>query len=490
MLKSRIWDNANVQKIKNQKKLFLFLLFFIGIILGIIYYFYILNSSPFDLEFNLFHYNEYFTRSIILYDSIKNLDLVNFYAYFLTENISHKLIYLRPIPFYFLFSPTQFTFFYSNFIFNYLVLIALYLVLLKIFEPIKSFLLTLSILTSYLVMELFASFYIDLTVCLACAIFFIYLKLFLKDTRKNNIEIILLVTLLFSLKNFAYLFLPIIWVSMSIYLSIKKKSPKNDILRMTILFLTGFLLYFILFLGGNQIEVWEDITISMNHITTDDAKPLEIFRVLFKSLFTKNSFNNIYFLNAFPFFLLNIIVFLYVPYTLIVRKDVFYIILLISSIAFNFIVFNILKHGHMHRLMFPFYFIYFLAIFELFELIFKTLTSKPYLMMSFLILGIILFNVVNLADKSKLFLQRFEPGVYDHARGGRISSLTNELNSKPIHSRIYLDDIDIDLFFKSWLVDNSGNDFFYLEKYDKRFRYVLVQTPEEANYILSGRTII
>jgi len=227
----------------------------IALALSIFYYFYlkIIGGIYF------IHYYEYYTRSVVITDSLIKLDFSSALKYYLDSWVD-KIFIFRSVPFFLVFGCSQFLFFYSNAFLNLFLLLILFRSLLKIMPPEKAFYLTLFILSQYFFIELLACIYIDLSFFLACSIFFIYLSLFDLEPEKYNIRLAFLVFLLFLTKNISYILIPILGILFIMYFLISKKRRWVYVLRFSMILGLGFLIYYIIALGFNYSFFMHDIS--------------------------------------------------------------------------------------------------------------------------------------------------------------------------------------------------------------------------------------
>jgi hypothetical protein len=466
---------ASSQKIPenhNNLKPYFLSLFLIGLAMLCFYYFYLKYYGGIYFA----HYSEYYSRAVAIADSLMNLDFSSAVRYYL-ESYVDKILLFRSIPFLF-FGPSHFVFFYSNVFFNLSLLMILFHSLLKIMPPQKAFYFTLLILSQYFFIELLASFYVDLSFFLICSIFFIYLSLFDKNPKQYNIRLILIVFLVFLIKNVSYPLVIIVSVLYIIYFLAIKKNRWCYVLRFSIIVMAGFLIYFLAALGGSVENLVDDLNATISIVSLDPTKPL--ISALFKIFGSFRLYNNINLLNKFPCFWLNLIIYPVVIFMAYKKREVFWVFLFFVSEFFFFFFYNLKGHSHDFRFFLPFYFVYLYFAYEiLISLLNKIVTARHTNKILFLLILILFFiSFTKLMNPKKETVYSVPCVCVDY--------FSSHL---PTRAKIYIANMpDYYDFYSSCFLDGK-KDYSYLATIDPRFKYKIVDCVENADYIIGKASL-
>jgi len=460
-------DSLRTQESHSHVKSYFITLFLIGSAVSLFYYFYLKYCGGFYFV----HYYEYYTRAVVITDSLMKLDFLSAVRYGLGSYVD-KIMILRSIPFLLLFGPSQFVFFYSNVFFNLFLLLILFHSLLKIMQPEKAFYLTLFILSQYFFTELLASFYVDLSFFLLCSIFFIYLSLFDKNPEKYNIRLMFIVFLLFLIKNVSYPLVPIVSILFIIYFFISKNKRMSYVLRFSIIVTAGFLIYYIVALRGSNQRLIEELRGSSMVSFNGSENLITTLRNIFRSFgFPKNNFSVI---NKFPFFWFNLIIYQVVIFIAYKKRDAFWIFLFFVSEFFFFFFYNVKGHYHDYRYFLPFYFIYLYFVYEFLIILFNKIFAKRW-PIAFLLLFLMFFLAGLLRLK--------DPKVrMDYA--GNYNEADYFSSYFPLRSKVYMVDIPDYFHLYGSFIDREEKDYSYLAKVDSRFKYKIVESFENADYVI------
>jgi hypothetical protein len=464
------------QENHREVKPYFIILFLIGLVMSFFYYFYLKYYE--GLYF--VHYYEYYTRAVVITDCLTKLDFLSAFGYYFNSYVD-KILIFRSVPFFLLFGPSQFLFFYSNVFFNFFLFLILFHSLLKIMQPEKAFYLTLFILSQYFFIELLASFYVDLSFFLICSIFFIYLSAFDKDPEKYNIRLAFIIFFIFLIKNVSYLLLAILGVLFIIYFFIAKRKKVSHVLRFSIILVTGFLIYYAIALKCSNERLITDLHASLPTIGLAESPTLiSAISKIFKS-FATMMIKNHYFLNKFPFLRLNFIIYPVVIFVTYKKREAFWIFLFFVSEIFLIFFYNSADvHHHDYRYFLPVYFIYIYFAYEFILIVSNKFFSKSFVNVFLLLSFSLLFltSFIRLMDSSKRMIYTGKHFCADF--------FSEHL---PVGSRIYLftnDNLDYFHFYGSF-IDRDKKDYSHLIKIDPRFKYKLLSSFENADYVIGNK---
>jgi hypothetical protein len=296
---------------------------------------------------------------------------------------------------------------------------------------------------------------------------------------------------LLLIKYSSYLILPLVWAAAAAYFFMTTKKPWGPVVRMAQIFFSGFLIYFIIFTACSPGEVLRDLRIGREIVVPGSFAPGALPEMV------SGIFGSANFLSIFPLFAINLLLYLSVSYRLVRKKDLFSMIF-ISSIIYAFIIFNVLRDDNNRRQMMPFYFIYILLLFELFDTALKAISKRHYLIMSLIISSMVVFNLFCIYDPDKSYLQKWDfpktnakqeniYDIYNPEGDAQFSSMSEVLASVPIGTRVYAAEENIHEQLRCRIVDSTRK-YSHLP-YDPRFRYTIVDRPEEADYIISDHPV-
>ncbi|MBN2368837.1 hypothetical protein JXC34_07475 [Candidatus Woesearchaeota archaeon] len=474
--------------IKKDQYRFLILLLVFGIILAAFYYVYLKHYTATSIKENGYpqfplygqHFFEYYMRSVVLWDSIMNLRLSDFYYYYNTS-YTDKISLIRSLPFFFVFGPSQFVFIYSNFFFNYFILVMIYLSTTRIFKPKESFTLSLFLVSNYACMILLLSPYMDLTFMLACALFYIELFLFQKNHKKANLGLMLSVFFLFLIKNTAYVVVPFFSIAMMAYFITTKKQSGAYCLKYATLVGVGVVLYWLLALKFTVPDIISsDLSLFKNLGIGNAFTPADFFMNL------KIILSNLFLEKAVVFLL-----YLSMAYLLFREKDSFWVFLFfIACIYLMMSTLTFFKFGFQLRYLLPLYFIFAVIIFKALSLFLRDwLKHDSIVLLAFvlLMLSLSMYSLVRSTD------QDFEKLTY--ITTARITEFINSnilFNLSP-KSRIRIYEQTHHTLYYDWttLIEEYPG-FFTLAEIDERFRYDLRAGEDDdfsdVDYILHDQT--
>lgn len=445
----------------------------IGLALSIFYSFYLKYYG--GIYFT--HYYEYYTRAVVITDSLKRLDFLSALRYYF-QSFVNKILIFRSVPFLLLFGQSQFVFLYSNVLFNLFLLLILFHSLLKIMQPEEAFSFTLFILSQYFFIEQLASYYIDLSLFLACSIFFIYLSLFDKNFRKYNIRLIFIVFLLLLIKNISYALVAVVGISLIIYFLISKNKKWVYVLRLTIILAAGFFVYYMV-LGCSKDLLLKDLHPAMpkNLPLLLIGKKLTLISAasrIIKLFGQLQPFGNHYFVDKFPPFWFNILIYPVVLFVAYKRRDKFWILLFFASEFLLIFFFSIKGIMFDRRYFLPFYFIYLYFAYEFIILTVGKISPKGSINKFLVLISLIIFltSFVRLTDPETRL-------VY----AGR--HYCEDFFSRYLarRSKLYIDDDSYFYFYASQL-DSDKRDYSYLSGVDPRFKYKIVKDVKNADYVI------
>jgi len=247
------------------------------------------------------------------------------------------------------------------------------LIFCKIYEPKESFQLILFMMASYFSLELFASFYVDLTYFIMCAIFFASLYLFNNKPKENTWSLALIIFFMFISKNTSYILIPITSFFMIIYFFIQKKERITYIWSFIKSVISGFTAYLILILRFN---FHEDLIRGTGTFISDNPKLGTILSRIFHYFIQKKIDYNFYFLQKFHSLIYIIILYVSVTYLILKKKNVFWILLFVISEFFFIFFYNIKGHHYDLRYFLLFYPVYLIIIFESLKDLTKFISKK------------------------------------------------------------------------------------------------------------------
>jgi len=471
------------KEINNNKKAFkkyFIILVFLGLLFSILYYFYL-------REFNHFYnvsYFDYYTKSVVITNLITQFNIKEIPLYYYGP--ANRVIFFRSLPFMLLFGSSQFVFVYSNFFFNYGLLLFLYYSLTKIFEPKKAFLFILFIMSNYFFLELMASSYVDLSYFFVCSIFFIYLYLFYKNPTKIFSNLVVIIFLLFFIKNTSYLLVPFFLFFMILLLFFMNKT--KYIFRFILILVIGFSLYFSILLRFSLDNLlMYDLISTLGHLHGSFGNQINttFFQNFFSAIYTRGILENFFPLYKFENYFTIFFIYLSLIYLFLSKKNFFFIFLFFVSELFLFFVFNLVGFPYYIRMFLPFYFLYLFLLFEgLLLFITSITTKKKFLIMLLLIFFLFSTNLFFLFNKEPKPLTKYSYSSIKNTVFNRIVELI-AANTPPM-SKVYIYQ-DESFFFPyldlGSLIDKE-NDFYNLSNIDLRFEFKLIEDPQVADYIL------
>ncbi len=457
------------QNTQNHSKLYFAMLGLISLAVLVIYYCYLKDYG--GLYFT--HYYEYYTRQVLLADSLLKLKFPQALGLYL-NNYVDKILVLRNVPFLMLFGYSHFIFFYAGVCLNLLLLLLLFQTLLKIMHPEKAFYFTLLILGQYFFIELLAAYYVDLHFFLACSIFFVYLSLFERNPQQYNLRMTFLVLLLFLTKNVAYPLLPVLSLALFIYFLVFKRNPKVYILRLSLILAVGFLFYYLLALGGIYQLLVRDLHAATSTLTTLGRK-LNLIEIIIRVFQSFDLHRNIYFFDKFPVPWLNFILYPLVLFVAFRKRDFFWLFLFLAGEVFFIFFFNIKGHHHDYRYFLPFYFVYLYFAYEFIIILIREDFFGKWLnlilVLVFLILAVTGFTRLLNPNRPRLYAGTSSPKL-----------AYNFAEFVPPGAKVYVPDGDEYFHISARSLDLSPKDYTYLAKADPRFRYKIVSDISKADY--------
>ncbi|MBN2368835.1 hypothetical protein JXC34_07465 [Candidatus Woesearchaeota archaeon] len=477
---------TGIKKNEKERSMYLVYLLIIGALLSLFCFLYLRNyaaASQVEQGYEEFpfygqHYYEYYMRSVILWDSLNHLNFSEFFHYYATS-YSNKIILLRPLPFFLIFGPSQFVFVYSNLFFNFFLLIMVYISMTGIFRPKKAFLFSLFLLSNFTDLALFLSPYVDLTMMLACSLFFIFMYRFHLNYRKNMAGLAISIFLIFLTKNLAYAFVSFFSFFFVVYMvAARRKEWLVYCLRYTAAAAVGFILYLMLamtpdlFGKGGELFVFSQVLETFSsHLSFTDIGSFFIPRLIW------------FFYEPW----LSLLAFASLAYLVLRKKERYWTYMfLVSHLFLLLLLVWLFSYGFQLRFITPLYFSYMIIIFQgAYSFITGIIRSRrPDLLVSLLILILFLSN---------LFILSRADG-FDRITFSDAQEMTRYANEKifyglPAHSEIHVAGSRESCIFYDWSSDLHGySNFFSLEIIDPRFGYSIVINDGDdfgsADYIL------
>ncbi|MBN2368834.1 hypothetical protein JXC34_07460 [Candidatus Woesearchaeota archaeon] len=481
--------SSHIQRIlKKDKYRYLLVLVLLGAILSFVYYSYLagyLAESKKALGYEQFplygpHYYEHYLKSVVLWDSLQKPDLHAFFRYYF-DTEENAISLFRSVPFFMVFGPSEFVYIYSNFFFNYLLFLLVYIASLNIFRPKESFVFSIFLISSFGALALFASPYVDLSLMMACSLFFMFLYLFRKDYRKYSVGLALSIFLVFLTKITANMILPFFSLAFIMYLMAAKKDWKGYAYRYAGWVVLVFIFFHLFRFGLNAFTLREYFK-TLFSILFFNTKKSMILSGFFPVLISFLPFMFVFFYEK----VLVILLYLSVLFLAMKRKAGFWIFLFAVSHLFLLLMLPVFGDIYQIRYYLPFYFIYSFLIFRAAVLFLREITPDYLRIISALVFLLFLANLVSLSSFPDRKLQAVES-----VQMPRITQYVNAniFNRLPQGSRIYVEDIRGDCGFYDFVsfIDRA-DEFYDLADIDPRFGYRLIVNNEEdyedADYVI------
>jgi hypothetical protein len=277
------------------------------------------------------HENEYYLYSLLILhaDSIESV-VLNMCI------LSHKLIFLRSVPFMFLFGDSFLAFRLSSILLNLVLLMYLYHRLAQARGYYEGLLTLLVLFNSIIFVDMIISGYVDMSYILLTGIFLIEIAQVL-ETKDVPRHLFLLVALMLFAKTFSIPMFLVLFPSVGLVLLIKKR---DAFVQFMIHAFIGIMIYF-LFLNALSTGIHDSDLSSMLYPPESTLPGLGdmLIHVLSKS----------------PFLFVNIALYLVVLYNMACRKDRAWTLIFLISELILFVVLNLTGRSFDYRLVFPFY---------------------------------------------------------------------------------------------------------------------------------------
>jgi hypothetical protein len=270
---------------------------------------------------------------------------------------------------------------------------------------------------------------------------------------------------------------PVLGVLFVIYFLLTKDRGFIYALRFLSILGVGFLFYYTFVLGFDYRIFISDI-----HGGTGAFVPMEphglaqIINRVIDYICIKGLSQNFYLLKKFPFTWLNLLIYPVVIFVYYKKRNLFWLILFLISDVFFFFLYNIKGHYHEYRYFLLFYLVYFYFIYEFVIIVFNNSLKINYFN-KFLIIIIALF---------------FSTGLFrlmDSVEKRKICYFQNShfpsfLSNLPLKATVYIyNDEQLKLFYNCFIEYFEG-DYSHLAAIDSRFKYKIVDSIEEAGYIV------
>jgi hypothetical protein len=353
----------------------------------------------------------------------------------------------------------------------------------------KAFMLVLVIVASSFFLELASNFYVDLTYFLLFSIFLVYFSIFHKDPKRHNLLLCALVFLLFLAKNTSYLLLPsfIFFMALWFLVTRQKRDGFNYIYRLLLIVSCGFLAYFIFSLGFSLDRMIEDIwTIGGEALTgmqgsNNPSSIISFAGIVLEYLAGLRFVANSSMFNKFgkDMVLMAVALYLIVSYNIYQKKNSFFVAIFIFSESFFFFLFNILGNHHELRYFLPFYLVYIYLFYDFFDtFILKGTTRGIHFFLGLLIVYAI-YNGYNFFILKETRFSRYADAVY---------SFDEVPFGEEGYSYVFIpredDRDDYNFYYFHCFVDESYQDYLFLQDTDPKFRFIIVKDEGMSDYVL------
>ncbi len=477
------------KKIKDKK--YHIILFFLCLVLWGVY----THLFTVYRVYSVHHYN-YYSNTVMMLEKLRSGDFLGSYNMFL-YGLPNKIILIRSLPLVIFDRITQVRYVSMAILTNLLLLYLLFLSLEQVFKTEKAFYFTLFIMSSYFFLEILISPYVDLHWFFATALFYLAAYKFIILKKENYVEVVLTVLLIFLAKNTSYLFSPIIFSFLIIYMLIKKfKYKRIDLFVWCCLI--GFLLFFGIVARFSPQQLLFDMNIGGQFYedfgyeelpNSSDNSPGRQTMIISTYFFQKYSHFDFDFVNKFPFLFLNYLLYFAVIYNLIKKRNSFFILLFFANETFNIVFFNLLNAEVSYRFFLSGYFVYMYLFFDLIIQLVNIIQEKmkkfKFKWNEFLLI-IILFS----ASFSIFSLN------YNYSNVALYNIHYNSRNTELFHNQIFANLPENSTIYMETFLDNvmlyAGQTheemfqtpYFNYSKHDSRFSYMLVNNLSQADYLI------
>ncbi|NTV22806.1 MAG: hypothetical protein HGA85_00330 [Nanoarchaeota archaeon] len=418
--------------------------------------------------------------SVILYNDLKNMEFIQFYDHLL-DSFINKLAFTRPLVLYLLFGPSESMFFYSGILLNVALLFFFYKSLKKIFTAEKAAIITIITCTQYFFLILLVSSYIDLTYFFLFSIYFVYLYDFLKNGRMPLWEFTLIVFLIYYARNMSHVLFPVVIATISVFLAANKQVKKAfPLIGSSII---GICLYFIIFFRADLSLFFSDIAaISADKFIDHSIPNVFVFIGLVYSYLTTNGiYVNLFMFMKTPSLLINLGIYLAVLYSAAKNRNKYWLWIFVAGELFFFIFFNLFYPYYEERYFLPFYLVYIVIAYDPIEAIVKRVSkiSPAH------ICAIGVFIILTTSMAKAILQQPDEVNYSDKILNAKRLGSIKDMEGVEEGSRVYLSSSNrLYLFFWVNQIDIGGKKYGHLSVYDPRFKYTIVGSEQEADYIL------
>ncbi|MBN2368836.1 hypothetical protein JXC34_07470 [Candidatus Woesearchaeota archaeon] len=304
--------------------------------------------------------------------------------------------------------------------------------------------------------------------------------MFEKDYRKNNFLLGLSIFLAFFVRLSAYVIIPFFSFAMIFYFVVAKKDWRDYCIRYSIIFLLGISLYSLLAFGNNiqyMVREFSFFFFSSYEIKLFFSSIGDMTTMFF--LFYR-AITRLFFIFAEK--VLVILVYLSLVYYLLKKKDSFWIFLFFQSQIIIWLFLGLsFPNGLQYRYMVPVHFTFLIIIFESAIIFLKQFTSSYTKIIFLLVFSLFTFNLIIL----------FQAGDDDFAKLTpiHVAKITEYVNSNiflelPVGSRIFVSSSSNCNYYDYCGLFDEASERGYLAEIDSRFRYIMVNNPEESDYIL------